>query len=229
MNFKSLSGRNIIPLFGTRSKTLFSQINEVEAYWYGLRSGRVVPFRSEIDPRGIERALPYTFILERIAPGLARFRLAGSHLNDLLGMEVRGMPFTSFFTPDARKVIMDQLECVFDGPEVAKLSIYTGKEIGRPPISGKVLLLPLKNDQGEISRIMGCFITEGQIGRVPRRFEVESIETTKLQVSPEMSGEKKNAAEIKDRLEHLSIQRGLRANPEKTTNQTKLRLVIVND
>ncbi len=139
------------------------------------------------------------------------------------------MPFTSFFTPDARKVIMDQLECVFDGPEVAKISIYTGKEIGRPPISGKVLLLPLKNDQGEISRIMGCFITEGQIGRVPRRFEVESIETTKLQVSPEMSGEKKNAAEIKDRLEHLSIQRGLRANPEKTTNQTKLRLVIVND
>ncbi len=98
MNFKSLSGRNIIPLFGTRSKTLFSQINEVEAYWYGLRSGRVVPFRSEIDPRGIERALPYTFILERIAPGLARFRLAGSHLNDLLGMSARNAVHFVFYT-----------------------------------------------------------------------------------------------------------------------------------
>ena len=227
MNFKTLSGRNIIPLFGTRRKTLFSQINEVEAYWHGLRSSRIVPFRSEIDPCGIERALPYTFILERIAPGLARFRLAGSHLNDLLGMEVRGMPFTSFFTPDARKIVMDQLESVFDSPEIAKMSIYTGKGIGRPPIGGKVLLLPLRSDQGEISRIMGCLITEGQIGRVPRRFDVESIETTNLQIASNIPNEK--ATVERGKREHLSNSHENRPNLEKSSEKANLRLVVVND
>ena len=55
-----------------------------------------MPRRAEIDPRGIENALEYAFILERIAPGMARIRLAGIHLSDLMGMEVRGMPLTSF-------------------------------------------------------------------------------------------------------------------------------------
>ncbi|MEM1421046.1 MAG: PAS domain-containing protein, partial [Pseudomonadota bacterium] len=53
----------------------------VEAYWEGLRAGRLVPRRADVDPRGIDQALEYSFILERIAPGMARFRLAGMHLN----------------------------------------------------------------------------------------------------------------------------------------------------
>jgi len=37
--------------------------------------------RSQIDPRGLEQVLPSAFILERIAPGVARFRIAEHHLN----------------------------------------------------------------------------------------------------------------------------------------------------
>ena len=66
-----------------------SPIRQAEAYWTALLTGEGVPMRSQIDPRGLENILEYTFILERIAPGLARFRLAGSHLNNLAGMEVR--------------------------------------------------------------------------------------------------------------------------------------------
>ena len=88
MKPKASHGQNVISMFGYKCETQFPAINEVEAYWEGLRMGRTVPMRSEIDPRGIERALEFTFILERIAPGLARFRLSGMHLNDLLGMEV---------------------------------------------------------------------------------------------------------------------------------------------
>ncbi|NCU21311.1 PAS domain-containing protein, partial [Candidatus Falkowbacteria bacterium] len=83
---------------------------DLRSYWEALRQGRPVPARAEVDPRGIERALDYTFLLERIAPGMGRFRLAGMHLNDLMGMEVRGMPLSTFFAPLSRKPAAELLE-----------------------------------------------------------------------------------------------------------------------
>ena len=65
----------IVPISGYRRDMRFPCISEVQAYWEALRDGRQVPCRSEVDPRGIERALEYTFVLERIAPGVARFVL----------------------------------------------------------------------------------------------------------------------------------------------------------
>lgn len=175
MKHKATFGRNVISMFGYKSEALFPVINQVEAYWQGLRMGRIVPQRSEIDPRGIERALEYTFVLERIAPGLARFRLNGMHLNDLLGMDVRGMPFTSFFTPTARIMVTDTLESVFDGPQVAELTLTAERGIGKPPMDAKVILLPLRSDLGEITRIIGCLVSQGPIGRAPRRFDVADV------------------------------------------------------
>lgn len=178
-------GQNVISMFGYKCEILFPAINEVEAYWEGLRMGRLVPMRSEIDPRGIESALEYTFILERIAPGLARFRLSGLHLNDLLGMEVRGMPFTSFFTPKARQMICDTLEDVFDGPQIAELTLAGERSIGKPALDAKVVLLPLRSDLGEITRIVGCLVSSGPIGRAPRRFDVVSRKMKNLTAGQE--------------------------------------------
>ena len=44
--------------------------------------------------------------------------------------------------------------------------------IGKPPLEARMLLLPLRSDFGEITRILGCFETHGSIGRAPRRFNV---------------------------------------------------------
>ncbi|AXX99741.1 PAS domain-containing protein [Profundibacter amoris] len=168
-------------MVGFREQVRFLKIKQIEAYWEGLRMGRLVPLRSEIDPRGIERALEYTFILERIAPGLGRFRLSGMHLNDLLGMEVRGMPFTSFFTPAARNTVTDALELVFDGPQVAELTLTAEKGIGRPAMDAKVILLPLRSDLGEVTRVLGALVTDGPIGRAPRRFNVANVQMKVLE------------------------------------------------
>nr|WP_256388235.1 PAS domain-containing protein [Pseudoruegeria sp. SK021] len=149
---------------------------QVEAYWEGLRGGRPIPFRSEIDPRGIDRALEHAFILERIAPGVARFRLAGSHLNDLMGMEVRGMPVTTLFTPDARRQISDAMEHLFEQPATVRFHLVAETGFGKPALTADVLLLPLKSDLGDVSRALGCLVTEGQIGRTPRRFDLEAVE-----------------------------------------------------
>ncbi len=52
-----------------------SPIRQAEAYWTALLTGNAVPMRSQIDPRGLENILEYTFILERIAPVSPGFAL----------------------------------------------------------------------------------------------------------------------------------------------------------
>ena len=166
----------VVTLAAAEGAMRYRALAEVRAYWEALRKGRAVPARSEVDPRGIENALEYAFIAERIAPGMVRFRLAGMHLNDLMGMEVRGMPLSSFFVPEARKKLGDVLEAVFQGPEAAEITLAGETGIGKPPLTGRLLLLPLKSDLGDVNRMIGCLVSDGQIGRSPRRFQIGAVE-----------------------------------------------------
>lgn len=180
MTRQGKSGMNVVPLRGAREDMRFPVIAEVRAYWEALRNGRPLPMRSEVDPRGIERALEHAFILERIAPGMARFRLAGMHLNDLIGMEVRGMPLSAFFAPAARDQIGQVLESLFSRPEIVELTLIAERGIGRPSMDAKLLLLPLRSDMGEVNRALGCLVSVGPIGRAPRRFDIAGVRVTPI-------------------------------------------------
>ena len=155
-------------------------LSELRGYWEGLRNGRLVPARADVDPRGIERALEYAFVLERVAPGMGRFRLSGMHLNDLMGMEVRGMPLTALFTAPARQRIAELTETMFLDPAVVEVTLRAEAGIGKPPLTARLLMLPLTSDLGDISRALGCLVSEGDIGRAPRRFEVTGAEVAPI-------------------------------------------------
>lgn len=150
-----------------------SALNQVEAYWEALRAGRDMPLRSEIDPRGILEALPNAFVLERVAPKVARIRVAGSHIDTLLGMEPRGMPMSCLFAPGSRDGFADVMEDVLNRPAMAQISLGAETGFGKPQLDGQMLLLPLRSDMGDASRILGCFITHGRTGRYPRRFALQ--------------------------------------------------------
>lgn len=163
---------NVVTMTQHVSHNGFAPIAQVEAYWEALRGSRLMPNRAEIDPRGIEQALEYSFIVERIAPGIARLRIAGSHLSDLMGMEVRGMPLTSFITPGSRRQVSDILEEVFETPATCTLDLVSEKGPGMPALEARILLMPLKSDLGDVSRILGALVSVGETGRSPRRFDV---------------------------------------------------------
>lgn len=146
----------------------------LRGYWEGLRQGRAIPSRGDVEPRGIRRALDYAFILERIAPGAARFRLAGRHLIDLMGMEVRGMPLCAFLNTSSRGRLSDVLESVFRGPQIAEMVLESPASYGRPAMSGRMLLMPLRSDLGDVTRALGCLVCEGVVGESPRRFDLIS-------------------------------------------------------
>jgi len=161
-----------------RNGKSLSPIRQAEAYWCALGEGTAVPRRSQIDPRGLENILEFTFVLERIAPRIARFRLAGHHLNDLAGMEVRGMPLTAFFTLSARPQIAAALEHMFDAPAVAELSMQSETKPRRTPLEAKMILLPLEDDLGVINRALGVLIADIPAGHpvdhTPIRFDLRT-------------------------------------------------------
>ena len=158
---------------------------DMRDYWHSLRQGRAIPARSDVEPRGIHRALDYAFILERIAPGAARIRLAGRHLIDLMGMEVRGMPICAFLNASSRGRLSDVLESVFKAPQIAELQLHASGEYARPELTARMLLLPLKSDLGDVTRALGCLVSDGDPGVAPRRFDLLADE-----VSPIIEGGK---------------------------------------
>jgi hypothetical protein len=167
------SGQNkVISMDSFRSGCSLSPVRQAEAYWTALRRGDDVPHRSQIDPRGLENILSQTFVLERIAPGIARFRLAGQKLNEMAGMEVRGMPLTAFFTPAARKQVSASLEHMFDTPAIVELTLSTVATRNNPAQEARILLLPLRSDFGDVSRALGVFVSEGNPTKTSQRFDV---------------------------------------------------------
>lgn len=170
---------DIVSIWEHQSKNDKSAIAEMRAYWDSLRCGRRVPLRSEIDPREIAGALEFGFILERLQPGAVRFRLAGMHLCDLMGMEVRGMPLRAFISPSSRAAFSASLERVFTTPEIHEYHLVSEDGIGAE-LTGRLLVLPLKSDNGDVDRAIGCLITDGVVGLAPRRFRVAETRVTSL-------------------------------------------------
>ena len=163
---------NVIDFTTRREGAAPRPLREVEAYWELLRDGRLVPDRSEIDPRGFPGALPHSFLLERIAPGLARIRVTGRHLSDLMGIDMQGLPLTSLFLPEARPGLIEVVSALFEEPAVARLRLESAGGIGRRRMEARLVLLPLRDDQGEVTRAVGALVAEGPIGRTPRRFTI---------------------------------------------------------
>ena len=145
------------------------------AYWNALRVNLDVPRRCDVDPRGIAGILSRTFILERVAPGLARFRVAGTHLSDLLGMDVRGMPVSAMFQPKGRPDLAESLEQVFETPGILRAALVSPGGFRQPEINAELLVLPLRDNDGQVTRAIGCLLAKSQIGKAPRRFEFRHV------------------------------------------------------
>jgi hypothetical protein len=163
------------------SAALHRDVQLVRGYWEALRQGPALPQRGDINPRGFSGVLDRVFLLERVAKGYGRFRLSGMHLHDLLGMDARGMPLGALFEPLARGRLSEALEAVFEGATILDIGLEAERAIGRPALAGRMLVLPLGNDAGAQKLALGCLMTEGTVGRQPRRFAISGVTHEALQ------------------------------------------------
>lgn len=147
------------------------QFAQLEGYWQALRPATgALPRRADVDPRGIADLLEGCLLLERIAPGQVRIRLAGMALCDLLGMDLRGMPLSALMVPEARPALAAHLERVFDGPAIGRYQLEGERGFMRGPFAGDMLVLPLLGQSGRPDRALACLVTQGRAGPAPRRF-----------------------------------------------------------
>lgn len=150
-----------------------SVLAELEDHWRELKAGSsLVPRRSDLDAGRIAGALPHAFILERAAPGVARFRIAGQSVAGLLGGEPRGLPLTVLFTPASRPGLQTWLDRCFEGPALVDLLVRTPQGSLREPLQGRLLLLPLLDEEGQVTRALGGLLMDGIPRRSNPRFEL---------------------------------------------------------
>src|SRR6056297_1606963 len=172
----------------TRETRTEAHLRALHAYWTEARRGHDVPNRADIDPRRIEPLLSTAFIAERIAPGVTRLRVAGMHLSEIMGMEVRGMPLSCLIAPPARDAFALHLVDLFDGPATLRIELRSPGALGRPEMRATLVMLPLRSDLGDVSRALGCLVTRGVSGRAPRRFEIMSCRATPVAGNDDAGG-----------------------------------------
>ena len=148
-------------------------LQSLEKYWQTLRHARRLPARNDISPQQIDHALPFAFILQRVAPGTARFRVAGQKLHDLLKMDARGMPVSTLFLPEARARIQELVEASFSGPAIVSVPLVSPGTVIRPEVNATMLLLPMRDNTDQPTRILGALVTDAKAGNRPRRFMID--------------------------------------------------------
>ena len=154
-------------------------IKDLFGYWDHLRGERLAPIRSEIDPRKIKGTLEHTFILEAVQNGSPRFRLAGIEVCDLLGMELRGMPIEALFEPVDREMLSTIVTNVLQIPHIAQLRLE-GQLAGGRSVLGHMILMPLRDENGDITRILGAATLDRELLRPPVRFTIQSKHITRI-------------------------------------------------
>ena len=144
------------------SKTLFD-------YWNVVRGEHLAPRRFEIEPAKISAILSSTFMLERLDPSTSRYRLAGTAVCNIFGVELRASNFLDGWPPEDRLSLTRRLS-VLSGQGAVELIHLEAAPAGRASAPFELLLLPLRHTGEEIDRILGSFAAldcPSWLGHVP--------------------------------------------------------------
>lgn len=168
-----MSGTGMAVMQGLGPAT--GRVAGLRRYWEALRRDDALPSRESVDPRGLIFTLSHVFLIERQAPGLVRFRLAGRALCDLTGQELRSGPVEMLFDPASRPQLAAQLELVFTGPCVLEAVVATVPAMHRDAQTARMIALPLTGLGGETSLALGCVDIDLPPGHPPGRLSLERV------------------------------------------------------
>ncbi len=123
----------------------------LETYWRALAVSRRLPARTQVDPRDIDQALPFSMILEEVCSGIARIRVAGQKVASRFEFDTRGMPLSALFASEAASRLQELLGEAFAQPALVSAPLTKG---------GELLLLPLEDRFGAPTRAL-CGVSFG--------------------------------------------------------------------
>lgn len=139
---------------GTRNALKHVSTRLLYAYWNERRGDRAAPERGDIEPGGLHRALGDSFVLAFDPPGGHPFRIAGTRVCGLFGLELRNKPFEALWQRGGRARLHNLIATVADEAlgVVAGATGYTGEG---DTIDLELLLLPLRHRGSTHARQIG--------------------------------------------------------------------------
>ena len=158
-------------------------LDDLHGYWDGLRGRRIAPRRSDLDPNLFGAALEHIFFLESPPDGPMRIRLAGTRLSEIMGMEARGMPARAMFAPRDQGRADAMLAEVLDHPANIDVTMSVRALDGRVWKAG-MLLRPLADDFGSLTRVLGCLVTEAPRSETELSLQIGAIRIDTLRETP---------------------------------------------
>ncbi len=170
----------IVQLSKYQTSENFHLLNEVESYWEALREDSTVPHRQDIDPRGLERALDNIFYVEKLGAGVIRFRLAGRVVEEAIGMDPRGMPLSALFASRDRERLRQLVSTALTMPEVLRMRLQSVPHPGQQVLQGGMIILPLRDERGWVTKALGCFQLSPSAGSSPQASTIRSVSTRAL-------------------------------------------------
>lgn len=185
-------------------------LDVLESYWRTLRLGTSAPARARIDPTAIDTALPWSFMLQEAGDGAARIRVAGQKLHDLMGMDPRGMMISALFNETSRETLSVMVQTSLEEPALVALPLIARGGLLRSDVEATILLLPLTDGKGQVTRILGALVADKMATLKGRKFDI--------------------AAELPVRVEPLSATtqfHPMQKGPD-TDQRPTLRLVVNN-
>ncbi len=129
------------------------------SYWAGLRGARgQAPRREDVSPRAFKRALPDVFLIERMDRHTFAFRLAGTRVCAIYGRELRDHNFISLWPATDQNAVKAVIERAL---KTATPAVFTAivETLDRRQAEAEILLMPLADDNGQVTRLLGSFVT----------------------------------------------------------------------
>lgn len=125
----------------------------LDAWWHSKASARSLPDRADLDPAEIPALLPYILLSEIVRPFRIRYRLLGTEVVKIAGMDFAGCYLDELIPPGEEEAWMDHYRlCAQSGRPVYGLS--TVKTLHGGTFSYQFGIWPLTKGSPEVSQFI---------------------------------------------------------------------------
>ena len=143
----------------------------LDSYWRDLARDGQLPLWSDVDPGQIQDALEYAFMADCVGRCHARLRVAGGAVSGVLGQDFHGLPLSMIVMPNERDRFGAALRRCFEDRIALELCLTAQKTGTR----ARMVLYPLADTTGTVTRILGGLVCTGDTGPCPCRFDLTDI------------------------------------------------------
>ena len=117
------------------------------AYWLSLPKQDGIPFKRALDPGAMRRFVANLVMVERHGPRAYKWRLMGTAVRNMTGIELTGSEAFEFHTPEQRERALVAYDAQLDTPcGVWGITVLQGA--GGFELPAEILVLPLRADDG---------------------------------------------------------------------------------